>query len=82
DSPNYFTSAFLSHDFAESSSKIIHLDRNPQLFTLIVEHLSGYRITPLQPAGLPSCMSVEQATENLRVDAEYFGLEQLQARLL
>ncbi|ORY80767.1 hypothetical protein BCR35DRAFT_331828 [Leucosporidium creatinivorum] len=81
DSPNYFTSAFLEHDFAEAASKVIYLDRNPQLFALIVEHLSGYKIFPFQPQGLPACMSPELARGNLLVDAEYLGLEKLRAVL-
>lgn len=40
DSPNYFTSAFLE-GFAEAQSQVVHLDRNPQLFALVVEHVSG-----------------------------------------
>ncbi|GAA5854365.1 hypothetical protein JCM5353_000562 [Sporobolomyces roseus] len=77
DSPNYFTTAFLDGGFAESGSKIIHLDRHPQLFALIVEHLSGYKIPPLQPSVLPRYMSVEAAMENLWRDASYFGLDAL-----
>ncbi|GAA5940510.1 hypothetical protein JCM10213_001127 [Rhodosporidiobolus nylandii] len=41
DSPNYFTAAFLDSDFSEASSRVLRTDRNPQLFALIVEHLSG-----------------------------------------
>ncbi|GAA5983407.1 hypothetical protein JCM5350_007639 [Sporobolomyces pararoseus] len=81
DSPNYFTSAFLSHDFAESSTREIFTDKNPQLFALIVEHLSGYGILPLQPSAVPPTMSIETAKENLLRDAKYFGLEQLQELL-
>ncbi|GAA5954394.1 hypothetical protein JCM3765_004446 [Sporobolomyces pararoseus] len=81
DSPNYFTSAFLSHGFAESTTYEVHTDRNPYLFTLIVEHLSGYTILPLQPSAVPTSMSVETARENLLRDAKYFGLEQLQELL-
>ncbi|GAA6013133.1 hypothetical protein JCM11491_005191 [Sporobolomyces phaffii] len=81
DSPNYFTSAFLSGQFAESASREIRTDKHPQLFALIVEHLSGYTILPLQPSALPSCMSVKAAHENLTRDAKYFGLDQLHRSL-
>ncbi|GAA5975745.1 hypothetical protein JCM11641_005858 [Rhodosporidiobolus odoratus] len=47
DEPNYFTAAFLDGGFAESSSRSLRTDHNPQLFALIVEHLSGYDIVPL-----------------------------------
>ncbi|GAA6013106.1 hypothetical protein JCM11491_005184 [Sporobolomyces phaffii] len=81
DSPNYFTSAFLSGQFAESASREIRTDKHPQLFALVVEHVSGYTILPLQPSALPSCMSVKAAHENLSRDAKYFGLDQLVALL-
>ncbi|GAA5837688.1 hypothetical protein JCM5353_003817 [Sporobolomyces roseus] len=64
DSPNYFTTAFLDGGFAESGSKIIHLDTHPRLFALIVEHLSGYPILPLQPCTLPSFLSIEMAEKS------------------
>lgn len=78
DSPNYFTTAFLDGGFAESNSKIIHLDQHPRLFSLIVEHLSGYPILPLQSSTIPSFLSIEMAQESLLRDAQYFGLEGLQ----
>ncbi|ORY53984.1 hypothetical protein BCR35DRAFT_246789, partial [Leucosporidium creatinivorum] len=81
DSPNYFTWAFLEHDFAEAASKVIYLDRNPQLFALIVEHLSGYEILPLASRAIPDIMTPLVALDNLRIDAEYFGLSKLSARL-
>ncbi|ORY53979.1 hypothetical protein BCR35DRAFT_247265, partial [Leucosporidium creatinivorum] len=77
DSPNHFTTAFLEHDFAEAQSRTLFLDRNPQLFALIVEHLSGYTILPLAQNALPTTMSYEIAYRNLYTDAEYFGLEYL-----
>lgn len=81
DSPNYFTSAFLSHDFSEATTRVIYTDKHPQLFALVVEHLSGYSFLPLQTSSLPPCMSVEVAHENLLRDARYFGLDQLETLL-
>lgn len=81
DSPNYFTAAFLEHDFAEAQTKVLYLDRHPQLFACIVEHLSGYIILPLHPKAVPETMTVWQATENLRADANYFDLKKLLRRL-
>ncbi|GAA5954372.1 hypothetical protein JCM3765_004439 [Sporobolomyces pararoseus] len=75
DSPNYFTSAFLSHGFAESTTHEIRVDKHPRLFALVAEHLSGYTFLPLQSSALPVWMSIEAATENLLRDAKYFGLE-------
>jgi hypothetical protein len=81
DSPNYFTAAFLEHDFQEATTRVLHTDRHPQLFALIVEHLSGYRVLPLQSPSIPITMSLEMAKVNLARDAEYFGLERLQTAL-
>ncbi|BGP16530.1 hypothetical protein JCM10213v2_004532 [Rhodosporidiobolus nylandii] len=66
DSPNYFTAAFLDSDFSEASSRVLRTDRSPQLFALIVEHLSRYEVLPLAEQSVPSTMSVEAARENLR----------------
>ncbi|GAA5915035.1 hypothetical protein JCM6882_006763 [Rhodosporidiobolus microsporus] len=83
DSPNYFTACFLSpsSSFAESSSRTVHTDRNPLLFALIVEHLSGYDILPLNKEALPKTMSEETARTNLLKDAEYFQLDGLCEKL-
>jgi hypothetical protein len=78
-SPNYFTAAFLEHDFAEAESKVLYIDRNPQLFALVVEHLSGYKVTPLTERVMPQTMSLQVAHENLLADAEYFQLDKLGA---
>ncbi|BGP16535.1 hypothetical protein JCM10213v2_004537 [Rhodosporidiobolus nylandii] len=78
DSPNYFTAAFLDSDFSEASSRVLRTDRNPQLFALIVEHLSGYEVLLLAEQSVPSTMSVEAAREK---DAEYFQLDSLVRKL-
>lgn len=77
DSPNYFTTAFLDGGFNEQTTRTIKLGKHPQLFALILEHLSGYTVLPLQPSVLPRYMSVEAAKENLWRDAQYFGLDSL-----
>lgn len=81
DSPNVLTAAFLG-DFTESRSRIVRTDRHPLLFTLFLEHLSGYKILPLQSAALPPTMSLESGLENLTSDALYFGLDKLHALLV
>ncbi|KAI0742410.1 hypothetical protein C8Q80DRAFT_1109188 [Daedaleopsis nitida] len=76
DSPNYFTDCF-SSGFAEARDRILRLDRNPTLFALIVEYLSGYSILPLSPDMLPAGMSVTAAVRWLRQDAEFYDLKRL-----
>lgn len=73
DSPNYFTACFLG-SFSESSSRKIHLSRDPVLFAMIVNYLSGYTILPIQRV---EGMSEEAVLENLSRDAMFYGLEQL-----
>ncbi|EIN05776.1 hypothetical protein PUNSTDRAFT_122212 [Punctularia strigosozonata HHB-11173 SS5] len=80
DSPNFFTGCFLS-GLAESLTHEVHIDRNPALFALVVEYLSGYIILPLSAASVPNTMSVELATRNLAEDALFYGLTKLHAML-
>ena len=76
DSPNYFTACFLS-DFAESAGHTLKLSRNPTLFSIIVEYLSGYPILPLSVQAIPSSMDMASAHRYLLADAEFFGLQRL-----
>ncbi|OBZ74466.1 Mannose-6-phosphate isomerase [Grifola frondosa] len=76
DAPNYFTEYFLN-DSAESAQHIVTLDRNPVLFTLIIDHLSGYTVLPLSPRALPSTMDMSVALRNLLLDAQFFRLQKL-----
>jgi hypothetical protein len=80
DAPNLFTSAFLG-DFSEAASHTLRLDRDPDLFAIIVDHLSGYEVLPLEQSAVPRTMGVEKAMRNLRLDAEYLGLEGLISRI-
>ncbi|CAE6437762.1 unnamed protein product [Rhizoctonia solani] len=77
DSPNYFTSCFLG-SFLESHAREIRLSRDPALFSIIVNYLSGYAILPIQP---PVGMSEQAALENLLRDALFYGLDELAAML-
>ncbi|EUC60576.1 hypothetical protein RSOL_352460, partial [Rhizoctonia solani AG-3 Rhs1AP] len=77
DSPNYFTSCFLG-SFSESHAREIRLSRDPALFSIIVNYLSGYAILPVQP---PVGMSDQAAVENLLRDALFYGLDELAAML-
>jgi len=79
DAPNYFTALFTS-DFVEAQSRRVELSRSPELFRLIVNYLSGYEILPLDvPPSLG--MSQEAALRSLLVDAVFYGLDNLAARL-
>ncbi|CAE6506882.1 unnamed protein product [Rhizoctonia solani] len=73
DSPNYFTSCFLG-SFSESHVRETRLSRDPALFSVIVNYLSGYAILPIQP---PAGMSEQAALENLLRDALFYGLDEL-----
>ncbi|KAH7100430.1 hypothetical protein BKA62DRAFT_658414 [Auriculariales sp. MPI-PUGE-AT-0066] len=78
DAPNYFTSIFLG-DFSESQSRCVHLSRNPDLFRIIIEYLSGYDVLPLATAAIPARMTAEAALRNLRRDAAFYRLKGLES---
>ncbi|KAL5520563.1 hypothetical protein ACEPAG_9787 [Sanghuangporus baumii] len=80
DAPNYFTAIFFG-DFAESGQTTIYVDRNPDLFAIIVEYLSGYTIFPLPERALPRTMDSQTALRNLAEDAAFYGLSRLHAQL-
>lgn len=77
---NFFAASLLG-DFAEASEKTLSLDRHPAIFKLILDHLSGYRIFPLDKIILKSFygdgMSVERALRYIQDDAEYYGFSRL-----
>lgn len=76
DSPNYFTTYF-STKSAESQTRTLRLARDPDLFRIIIDYLTGYTILPLHSPVIPRRMSPEQALRNLLVDAEFYRLEGL-----
>lgn len=80
DSPNYFTSCFLG-DFAESQSHVLYLSRDPDLFRIIIEYLSGYEVLPLNNSVIPRRMNRESVLRNLRVDADFYLLDGLVAQI-
>jgi hypothetical protein len=81
DSPNSFTAAFLG-EFSEAESHSVNIDTDPGLFKIIVDYLSGYDILPLDAKALPHRMTMVRATRYLAKDADYLGLNGLQALLL
>ncbi|PIL26305.1 hypothetical protein GSI_12061 [Ganoderma sinense ZZ0214-1] len=80
DSPNFFSTCF-SSGFTESAKRTVTLDRNPALFALIVEYLSGYPILPLSAQAAPPLMSLAMARRCLLADAQFYGLQKLAALL-
>ena len=79
DMPNYFSMLFLG-DFVESESRVVRLDRNPDLFYIIRDYLSGYDVLPLEQGSVPR-MGVQAATKSLLKDAEFYMLSGLVTRL-
>lgn len=57
------------------------MDRNPDLFAIIVEYLSGYTVLPLPERALPRTMDIPTALRNLAEDAAFYGLSRLHAQL-
>ena len=80
DSPNFFTKHFIGVP-RESCPREIKLERNPALFQLIIEHLNGYQIVPLEDSAILPGTSKERMTRNLLVDATFYGLSELQKTL-
>ncbi|KAG8790789.1 hypothetical protein FRC12_011014 [Ceratobasidium sp. 428] len=76
DSPNYFTSCFLG-EFTEARTRTLTLSRDPELFRIILDHLSGYEVLPLHQSVIPKRMSPEVALRNLLVDAQFYLLDGL-----
>ena len=77
DSPNYFSSYFLG-EFKEATEgqRQLTLRRDPFLFRIIENYLSGYCVLPLPP-NLPPHLSPETALANLLHDAQFYGLDGL-----
>lgn len=60
---------------------MLSTEKNPQLFALVVEHLSGYKVVPLSERAIPQNMGLELAHSDLLANAEYFQLDQLGDKL-
>ncbi|KAG9088172.1 hypothetical protein FRC06_002194 [Ceratobasidium sp. 370] len=76
DSPNYFTACFLG-EFAESRSRTLILSRDPDLFMIVLDYLSGYEVLPLHDSALPKRMDPGVARLNLLADARFYLLDGL-----
>ncbi|KAG8741378.1 hypothetical protein FRC10_002943 [Ceratobasidium sp. 414] len=76
DSPNYFTSCFLGES-AESQTRTLTLSRDPNLFMIVLDYLSGYEVLPLHDSALPKRMGPDVARRNLLADARFYRLDRL-----
>ncbi|KAB5588201.1 BTB domain containing protein [Ceratobasidium theobromae] len=77
DSPNYFTSCFLSNTY-QATARRLELSRDPNLFRIIARHLCGYSVLPLAENEIPLGMTPASALANLRADAVFYNLRRLQ----
>ncbi|CAE6505941.1 unnamed protein product [Rhizoctonia solani] len=76
DGPNHFTTCF-SGNFKESQTRHLKLSRDPDLFLIICDYLSGYKVLPLSDQVIPARMSPELALANLKIDAAFYQLDGL-----
>lgn len=69
-------------DFQEGQTRTMKLDRNPAVFKLILEHLSGYTILPLCESDWSAIgLSEEKLLRYLKDDAVYYCMSGLQSKL-
>ncbi|KAF9138185.1 hypothetical protein BG015_002467 [Linnemannia schmuckeri] len=67
DSPNFFTDVFMNPHREEYSSRILYINRNPDVFKDIIKHMQGYYVAARDEVHL----------ENLVMDAHFFKLKRL-----
>jgi hypothetical protein len=79
DAPNAITEHFdQPHPWdPKQSAPPMQLARDPILFGIIVQYLSGYEVLPLSENGLPPGMTIETAMKNLIKDADALRLRNL-----
>ncbi|ORY78416.1 hypothetical protein BCR35DRAFT_352917 [Leucosporidium creatinivorum] len=75
DSPNIWTENARQSGFWYP----LHVDRDPRLFEVVLNHLSGYDIFPLSERGFKTDQL--SVTRNLEKDAEFYQLDRLRARV-
>jgi hypothetical protein len=82
DPDNYFCTCFFG-DFSESqnSPTEIIIEKEPALFKLIQAHLRGYRVLPIPEGIVPAYMTRDTMVQNLLIEAEYCGLDELASRI-
>ncbi|KAF9092788.1 hypothetical protein BGX23_003901 [Mortierella sp. AD031] len=67
DSPNFFTDVFMNPHREEYNTRIMYINRNPDVFKDIVKHMQGYYVAARDEVHL----------ENLVMDAHFFKLKRL-----
>ncbi|KAG0204658.1 hypothetical protein BGX28_003446 [Mortierella sp. GBA30] len=67
DAPNFFTDVFLNPNREESRSRMLYINRNPDVFRDIVKHMQGYYVAAKD----------EVHCENLMMDAHFYNLKRL-----
>ncbi|KAF9102361.1 hypothetical protein BGX27_011025 [Mortierella sp. AM989] len=67
DSPNFFSEVFLNNNREESRTRMLYINRNPDVFRDIVKHLQGYYVAARDEVHL----------ENLIMDAHFYKLKRL-----
>jgi hypothetical protein len=83
DPGNYFAQYFLL-GFKEvpKGTREMEIEKEPLFFKLIQAHLRGYDILPLPDNWVPSYMTKESALNNLFKEAQFYGLWNLQNKIL
>ena len=69
-------------EFAEANAGKLVRDRHPATFALIVDHLSGYDVLPIDPtAAAQAQVDASRLLRYLQADADYYGLSRLTAAI-
>jgi hypothetical protein len=59
----------------------IAVEKEPLFFKLIQAHLRGYEILPLRDSFIPPYMTKAVALGNLLREAQFYGLQRLEAKI-
>ncbi|GAA6029498.1 hypothetical protein JCM8097_003709 [Rhodosporidiobolus ruineniae] len=78
DAPNLFTHTLFPLA-GQVGCSVLYVDRSPRLFRLVSDHLCGYEIFPLPPV---ETMAPETVLHNLFLDANFYQLPRLKAKLV
>ncbi|KAF9192184.1 hypothetical protein BGZ51_006158 [Haplosporangium sp. Z 767] len=67
DAPNFFSEIFLNPTRGESTTRMMYINRNPDVFRDIIKHMQGYYVAARDEVHL----------ENLMMDAHFYKLRRL-----
>jgi hypothetical protein len=81
DAPNIFTTHLERAQAGGEPPSPLFLDRDPDIFALIVQYLSGYDILPIPASAIPRTFTLESAKRALVRDAELLCLSGLRSVL-